>query len=273
MSTTTLIPTFTFAAQEKEGSTQLDKHHIGSVALSNKEKRELVAETASINSATTTLVASDLPFTPAKSFHINSRGIPVLRLPFPPSELITTIHNLDGSVAYTSTRERRSSGNCVLSDAGGTDIIGTTYVFGPGKDPVLTRLDLGTSDLSANTIKTLSKWTTRTQTFLLPDGRTFTWSYKRAVGFGGEGKKGTALVLTMGEKRIAVLIRDGGTRTLGSSSSSAGNGGELVIGEEVGGNDYISEEVVVSSCLLMLKKEIDRRRMVQFIAISSAVSA
>ncbi|KAF2251331.1 hypothetical protein BU26DRAFT_563272 [Trematosphaeria pertusa] len=240
--------------------------------LSEKEKQELIAaDAASITSGTTLGAASHLPFQPAKSLHINTKGIPVLRLPLPPSELTITIHNPDGTVAYQSTRERRSSGNCVLTDPDGRELIGTTYFFGPKKDPVLTRLDVG-GDGDSNTIKTVSKWTSRSQKFLLPDGRTFDWEYKKEKGFGGEGKKGTALVLTMDGKRIAALIRNEETRTPGSKGCSAGNGGELVLGDEVGGKEGVSEEVVVATCLLMLKKEIDRRRAVQFMMLAAAAS-
>ncbi|KAF1948756.1 hypothetical protein CC80DRAFT_357897, partial [Byssothecium circinans] len=236
--------------------------------LSSEEKKELIAaETASITSVTTLVDADTLPFTPTKSFHINTRGIPVLRFPLPPSELTITVQTSDGRIAYTSTREKRCSGNSTLSNAQGTAVISTTYFFGVGKDPVLKRVDVGRED--ATPIKTVSKWTSRAQTFLLPDNRTFTWSYERAVGFGGEGKKGTALVLSMDGKRIAALIRNDNTRTLGSKSCSAGNGGELVLGQEVDGNEKtsLSEPVVVASCLLMLKKEVDRRRLVQAMAI------
>lgn len=243
--------------------------------VSEKEKQELIAaETASITSGTTvgasSLGASSLSFHPTKSFHINTKGIPVLRLPLPPSELVITVHNFDGSVAYQSTRERRSSGNCVLTNSEGQQLISTTYFFGPNKDPSLKRLGFG--DGEENTIKTVSRWTSRTHKFMLHDGRTFTWEYKKEKGFGGEGKKGVALILTMDGKRIAALIRNEETRTPGSKSCSAGNGGELVLGGEVGGKDAISEEVVVATCLLMLKKEIDRRRAVQATIIASAVS-
>jgi len=238
--------------------------------LTEQEKKELmVADAESINSGTT-LGASEAAFTPAKTFHINARGIPVLRLPLAPSELITTIENTDGSVAYTSTRERQSSGNCVLTDANGRSLISTTYFFGPTKDPFLTRLD--TEAGKDNVIKTVSKWTSRSHKFLLSDGRVLEWEYKREKGFGVGDKKGAALVLTLNGKRLALLIRNDETRTLGSKSCSAGNGGQLVLDEEVGGKSGIGEELVIATCLLMLKKEIDRRRTVQFMMIAAAVS-
>lgn len=240
-------------------------------SLNDQDKKELIAADAiSITSSTTTLNNPEPSFIPVKSYHINTKGISVLRLPTPPSELVTTIENSDGSIAYRSVRERRSSGNCVLTDAEGRQSIATQYFFGPGKDPILRRLDAGEGD--DNVIKTASKWTSRAQQFLLPDGRTFTWEYKKEKGFGEKGKKGTALVLSLDGRRIAALVRNEETRTPGSKGCSAGNGGELVLGREVGGKEGISEELVVATVLLMLKKEVDRRRTVQFMMIAGAAS-
>lgn len=260
MSTTTLTP-----SQDDE------KPPVDVGLLSFQEKQDLIAaETASVLSGFT-IDAAELPFTPAKSFHISAKGIPILRLPAPPSELVTRIASSDGTTAYLSTRGKRSSGNCVLTDALGHELISTKYFFGPGKDPIIRRLDAGSGE--DNTVRTVSKWTSRTQRFLLHDGRTFEWEYKKVKDFGGQGKRNTALMLTMNGKTIAALVRNEDTRTPGSKSSSAGNGGELFLGEEVGGKEGIAEELVIATVLLMLKKEIDRRRMVQFLVIASAVSA
>ncbi|PSN72460.1 hypothetical protein BS50DRAFT_569945 [Corynespora cassiicola Philippines] len=238
--------------------------------LSEKEKQELIASDAVSVISGTTLGAADLAFQPAKSLHINTKGIPWLRFPLPPSELQTSIHNPDGSIAYNSTRSTRSSGSCVLTDADGRQLLGTTYFFGPNRDPILTRLDVGGGP--DNEIKTLSKWTSRSQVFVLPDGRTFEWEYKKEKGFGNKGDKGTALIMSMQGRRIAVLVRNDDTRTSGSKSCSAGNGGELILGETVGGMDGLSEEIVVATCLLMLKKEVDRRRFVQILIISGGAT-
>lgn len=239
--------------------------------LSDQEKKELVASDAASILSGATINASDLSFRPAKSYHISAKGIPVLRLPIPSSELVTKVNNPDGSIAYQSTRERPNSGNCVLTNAEGHQLIATQYFFGPCRDPILMRLDTGAGE--DNTVKTVSKWTSRTQKFLLHDGRTFEWGYKREKGFGGQDKKGTALVMTMNGKRIAVLVRNEKTRTPGSKSCSAGNGGELLLGEDVGGKKGIGEELVIATVLLMLKKEVDRRRTVQFMIIASAATA
>lgn len=239
--------------------------------LSDQEKKDLIlADSVSINSSTT-LAYSELSFTPTKSFRINTRGVPVLRLPLlPPSELEITVHHLNGTLAYTSTRAKRNSGNCVLTDANGKPLIATSYFFGPSRDPLLTRFD--STEGNEQEIKSISKWTSRNHTFLLPDGRTITWKYKKEKGFGAKSAKGTALVLSLGDKRVAALMRNDETRTPGSKSCSAGNGGELVLSEEANSKDGLSEELIVATCLLMLKREIDRRRVVQFMVISAAVS-
>ena len=148
-------------------------------------------------------------------------------------------------------------------------MLSTTYFFGPGKSPVLKII----GEKEAGEIKTASRWTSRTQEFVLPSGQNFQWSYERERGFGVDDKKGTALVLSVGEKRLAALIRNKETRTLGSKSCSAGNGGKLILDEGVGQESVVSEELVVATCLLMLKKELDRRRVVQFMMISTAVTA
>ncbi|KAH7088595.1 hypothetical protein FB567DRAFT_621055 [Paraphoma chrysanthemicola] len=251
-------------------TTLIEPPAIDPKVVSDQEKKEFViSDSVSINSSTT-LGLSTCSFTPTKSLHVNTRGIALLRLPFPPSELETTIHTSDGSLAYRSTRAKRHSGDCVLTDADGNSLISTAYYFGPSKDPSLRRLDL--AEDAAQSIKTVSKWTSRGHSFLLPDGRTLTWKYKREQGFGAHGAKGTALVLTLGDKRIAALIRNDETRTPGSKSCSAGHGGELALGEGVNGKDGPGEGLVVATCLLMLKKEVDRRRMVQFMIITGAIS-
>lgn len=248
----------------------MEKPPVDIDTLTVEEKKELVrADCISVLNSTT-LGAPELSFTPTKSLHINAIGIPVLSLPATPRELLTKIHNLDGSLAYTSTRAKRSSENCVLTDADGKPLIGTEYFFGPSKDPFLDRLDV--PEGSSQEIKTVSKWTSRNHKILLPNGRTCAWIYKKEKGFGTNGAKGTALIMTLGEKRIAVLVRNDKTRTPGSKSYSAGNGGELLLSEHLGSQDGINEDPVVATVLLMLMKEIDRRRTVQFIMITIAAT-
>lgn len=240
--------------------------------ITENEKKELIiSDTISVTSDTTTLRTETLPFTPAKSLHINTQGVAVLRLPLPPRELEITIHNDGGSLAYTSTRTNRNSGNCVLSDANGIQLIDTKYRFGPGKDPVITYLN--EKDGGGDSIKTTSKWTSRNHSFQLPKGRVLSWNYRKAKGYGADSAKGTALVMELNGVPIAALIRNQETRSPGSKACSAGNGGKLVLGSAVYEDEDVSEDLVVATCLLMLKKEIDRRRTVQFMMIGAAVSS
>ena len=242
--------------------------------ISEKEKEELKTSAASITSGTTAVSTVENPqFIAGKSLFISTRGIPVLRLPLPPSELEIGIYNADGSLAFQSTREKRWSGSCVLSDASRNNLVGTTYFWGPSRDPVLKLLG-PSADPNANTIKSVSKWTSRSQKFVMPDGRTFEWTYKRERLAGGN--KATLLVLYRRDgsakngKRIAQLMRDEDTRSPGSSKCSAGNGGELVLSQDAA--EAMDEAVIVATCMLMLKKEIDRRRTVQMMMISAAIS-
>jgi hypothetical protein len=199
-----------------------------------------------------------LPFVAVKSFRIKTQGISLLRPSPPPSELQTTIHNLNGSVAYRSTRTKKSSSNCILTNASGKSLISTTYHLRPSQSAVLSSVD-GVQDMTQD-IKTASTWRSRNHTFRFHDGRTFTWRYKKDIGL---GVKGTTLTL-------AALLRNEQTRTPGSKSCSAGNGGELVIGTHANGTGGLSEELIVATCLLMLKKEVHRMRTVQFMVIASA---
>jgi len=69
---------------------------------------------------------------------------------------------------------------------------------------------------------------------------------------------------------VARLIRGDETRTPGTGSWSSGNGGQL----EIFAGDIQDEEefeaMVVSTCLLMLKKEIDRKRRRQIMAMGAS---
>lgn len=236
--------------------------------LSEQEKGELiVSDTVSIASDTTAGV-TESAFTPLKSLHVHAKGIGIIsQASAPPEELITTITNPDGSLAYTSSRARRCSGSCTLSDEKGKNVVRTEYFFGPNRDPILKKL-YEENDKTYE-INTLSKWTSRNHRFLPPDGHMFEWRYKKGKGFGTNGSKGTALLLRVGEKCIAMLVRNDETRTLGTKSYSAGNGGELLLGEDADGRAGITEDLIVATCLLMLKKETDRRRTVQCMVLAA----
>lgn len=213
-------------------------------------------------------------FNRPKSLLINARGIGVFRLPLPSSELEIPIFHPDGSLAYMSTRNKRCSGDSVLCHPRLGELISTSYFFGPGRSPVIRYLQPSAA-LSSDEMKINGKWTSRAQTFVSPDGKMFEWSYTREKS--SDREKMTLLVLcekvdvsTERGMRIAKLVRSDETRPAESSRSSAGNGGELVIDQNA--CKGIDEALIVATCLVMLKKEIDRRRSLQMIALSAAVS-
>jgi hypothetical protein len=216
-------------------------------------------------------------FRPSKSLHINARGIGCVRLPLPSSELEILVHSADGSLAYVSTRNSTCSGNAILSEAStGTPLIASEYRFGPGRDPEMRILN-GDEEQS---VAVSGKWTSRQQIFTcdaIP--ATFRWRYRKEKLSEGDKKKLTVLVMEVegrkGEaaQRLAQLVRTDDTRTPGSRPSSAGNGGELMIDELAMRLMGISEQLVVASALMMLKKEIDRRRGVQFGVLAAVAGA
>lgn len=221
----------------------------------NDWKNGLKADNSSILSGTT-VGASELAFTPSKSLHVQTLGHSAERFPTP-TLLQTFICNPDGSIAYRSTRPKRTSENCILTDADDRELIGTEFASVPGRSSVMHLLDGHGS--TTGDIKSSSKVISRTQKFIFPDGREFSWEYKRGKGFGAKGKTGTALVLTLGTQRLAALFRNLDSRAPGKLCNGAGNGGELVLADIVGEQSGIAEEVVIASCLMMLKREFDCR--------------
>ncbi|KIV98727.1 uncharacterized protein PV09_09509 [Verruconis gallopava] len=282
--------------------------------VSVTDRKELLAEVRSTSSSGTDCITLATPhFTPSKTLLVNARGIRLISLPLPSRELEIPITTTDGQLVYTSRRARICSGNAVLHDANDQELLASEYLFGPGRDPKIHILG-GPADKQA-TIVTKSKWTSRQQEFVLPDGLTFTWLYKRErdaydSAVKGKEKKRTHLILVVREappvsdesagkagdkeeeegggkqqqqqkkeksgkefgRRVAELVRNDEARTPGSSSTRAGNGGELKIDSEYCDGIGLREDVIVASCLMMLKKEIDRRRAVQFAMMAGASS-
>lgn len=232
--------------------------------------------------STSSTLLEDNAFQPGSTFYIAARGIGVWRFPLPSSELEIPIYRNDGSLAYTSTREKRSSGNCVLNHPKIGDLVSTTYFFGPNCEPILNLLQApGGSDDEANAIKIKGKWTSRSTSFVMGDGRVFEWSYAHTKD--KQGKKVNLVVLrqqeqsevkSKGKKKegriLAQLVRGEETRAEGSKSCTAGNGGQLVLDQDA--TSCLDEAVIVATCLMMLKKEIDRRRFIQIMVLSGAAS-
>src|SRR5205809_7813459 len=93
-----------------------------------EEAKNFAASVSSTSIAETTADATQI--NPGRSLWINSRRIRLIRLPLPSSELEICVHHSDGSLAYVSTRERRCSGNAVLSSPKLGELWTTTYFFG-----------------------------------------------------------------------------------------------------------------------------------------------
>lgn len=257
--------------------------------LSLVDRKELLDEARSVDSSSTEITQLSTEFHPSTTLLVNTRGIRLIRLPVPSSELEIPITSPDGDVVYLSKRAKKWEGNSVLSDASGKELLASAYQFGPGREPKLHFLD---REGDERTIFTKGKWTSRAQEFVLPNGQTFTWKYIKEVetaGIDKKPKKRTFLVLEVplnndissidkGKKRkgaetrrLAQLVRGEEARTPGTRSSDAGNGGELRIDGDAVMAAGLREDVVVATCLMMLKKEGDRRRTIQFMVLMTAV--
>ncbi|KAL7902600.1 hypothetical protein HDV63DRAFT_410292 [Trichoderma sp. SZMC 28014] len=226
-----------------------------------------------------------------KAFQIEARGHPLLALPHSPRRTPIPIYNVDFStgiatdLAYQSLRPIRGSGNSNLIRAGDSEndpICRTTYRFGPGKPPKLELCGLMAYEEDFEVVN--KGFTTRAQVIRTHLG-TFQWRYagreeRKAAGADNlmvldrivkvalEGGK-------QEEKRIPVarLVRNAEVRSKETRITTAGNGGRLMMDlmewEETKGDAEQMEVLVVASCLVMLKKEVDRRRMHQAIAMTS----
>ena len=271
------------------------------------DRKELVADARSLNSSTsdTKTVVATGDFQPTRTLLIGARGIRFVRLPMPSGQLEIPILDTEGKLVYTSTRAKKSSGNALLTNANGAQLLASEYNFGPGKEPKIRVLDrnappvvdekTGMAGSTGEEIVTKGKWTSRRQDFFLPNGQgNFTWRYTRErdafnSAAKGKDKKRTHLVLEVSSpnassdakdskkkevsvKRVAELVRHDEARTPGTSSSDAGNGGQLQIDAAFCESIGLREDVIVASCLMMLKKEIDRRRVVQAMIIAGMAS-
>jgi hypothetical protein len=216
------------------------------------------------------------PFLPTSSLQIQTQGKALFRLPSPLKELTIPIFSPEtGRPVYLSVREKRSSGNCRLVDAESEDekvLASTTYHWGPGKNPVVRVGDRG----DAEEFEILGKSMLSRSVMFSCKWGTFEWRYA-----GKKERAGSVNNLLVLERigddgarvRVAQLVRSEDTRSPGSTSSSAGNGGRLemcLAGDD--GEEMVDEPTVASTCLVMLKKEVDRRRAMQAVMISVAVS-
>ena len=159
--------------------------------FSDEKVKSSAASVKSVSTADT-LVDNDTHFKHGRSLLINARGIRAIRLPIPSSELEIPIHDSNGNLVYMSTREKKCSGDAVLSSPKVGELISTSYTFGPNRNPVIKQLQF--SELKGNEIQATGKWTSRSTGFTTPDDKSFEWSYVRSPQ--PSGKKTTLLVLT-----------------------------------------------------------------------------
>ncbi|KAJ5175801.1 uncharacterized protein N7482_001678 [Penicillium canariense] len=245
-------------------------------AFTEKEARSALS--ASSTSTLCTLHDSS-PFQPNRTLLIDARGIGCFRLPLPARQTEIAIHDADGKLAYVSTRDRRWSGNSVLSNPQLGNLIRTDYFFGPNRHPTLRLLQ--TSSVLPEEIQVKGEWTSRSARFTTPSGSEFQWAYAKEKR--PDGQKVKLIILrAVGEpdcdhthppmqaRRLAQLSRCAETRTPATSRCSAGNGGTLQIDEEAVQAHGLDESIVLATCLVMLKREIDRRRMIQMMVIGGA---
>ncbi|KAJ6086289.1 hypothetical protein N7486_010570 [Penicillium sp. IBT 16267x] len=248
--------------------------------LDQKEKERSNSVSASSSTTLCTLNATidSTLFYPSRTLTVGARGISCLRLPLPPSQTEITIALADGSTGYVSTRNKRRSGNSILSHPKLGNLIRTDYFFGANRDPVLRLLQ--TSSVIPEEIRVSSKWTSRSAHFTMPNGTEYEWAYAKQKGPDGQKLKLIVLrAISMDGKgnesehrRVAQLVRSSDTRTPGTSRCTAGNGGELQIDDGALHALHLDESIIVATCLVMLKKEIDRRRMIQAAVIAGACS-
>ncbi|KJZ69440.1 hypothetical protein HIM_11169 [Hirsutella minnesotensis 3608] len=227
------------------------------------------------------------------AFQVDSLGHPCLALPFPPRPDPIPVYSVLptgelGPLAYQSLRETRRSGDCVLlraGDAGDGPVSSTAYRFGPNRPPKISLLGDVACDETLEVRGTGCH--TRAQDIRTPFGA-FQWRYasraeRKAVGASSllVLNRITTVAVAGGKheesrRPVARLVRNEALRTEGTGSSTAGNGGRLLMDlrawTDTKRESRQMEVFVIASCIAMLKKEVDRRRLHQFIIIAGAAS-
>jgi len=251
------------------------------IHLTPEEQKDLLKEAKADedDDVSDTLTAVDTginDFVPSRKLVIHSLGMPFMQFPTHSRQLEIEVKDLTtGRIAYSSRRERVRSGNAILSAPGRGALVQSLYRFGPGRNPKL--VILGTNE--EVTVK--GKWPFREQHFKLGDCEIIAWKYARELvpgspTVGRDGKKvkpRTQVICEVGDKRVAMLVRNDDSRTPGTTKRHAGNGGHLLIDEPALKASGLGEELIVATCIMMLKKEMDRRRARHMAAFSAMASA
>ena len=229
-------------------------------------------------------------FRPTKAFQIESPGHRLFALPLPPRPDPIPVFaaslntNTIGDLVYESLRQTRRSGNCTLvaaNDTTETPLCTTTYRFGCGRAP---RMQLYNADEFEVTNKGFATRAIVLRTHL----GTYEWRYANRqerkvmrahslivlervvnVALGGDKEEEQRSI-------VAMFVRNAEVRTAGSRDCTAGNGGRLLVDlsewTDAKGVDDEVEALAVASCICMMKKEVDRRRVHQAMAISAGAS-
>ncbi|KAI0137313.1 hypothetical protein BJ170DRAFT_54833 [Xylariales sp. AK1849] len=231
-------------------------------------------------------------FRPTLQLQIQTAGKPLLSFPTPVKAVPIPVFTLtpDGDLhrqLYLSVRPSRGSGSCFLvrgDDEAETPLTTTAYRFGPGKPPTVKLVSPANHEREEEFEITSIKTFSRAQGMKTGLG-TFEWRYassKERAAESGDRLLLLERVVVTGDgnprrerrAKVAQLVRNEAYRTPGTSKSTAGNGGRLTM--DLSGFDEKEREraqlLVVTTAILMLKKEVDRRRMHQTIAIGAAAS-
>lgn len=247
------------------------------------DAKEADARASFASSSTSTLCTTSQDsssFYPSRTLNVGAKGIGAFRLPLPDRQFEITISGFDGTAAYVSGRDKRWSGNSVLSAPKLGNLIRTEYFVGPNRDPVLRLLQ--TTSVIPEEIKIKSKWGSRSIQFTMPAGAEYQWSYEKEKRPDGEKLHLVTLHAienpdnkTNGQpnRRVAQLVRSAETRTPGTHKCSAGNGGELQIDDGALNALNLDESIVVATCLVVLKREVDRRRIIQMAVIAGGAGS
>ncbi|KAL4730284.1 hypothetical protein ACLX1H_002317 [Fusarium chlamydosporum] len=257
----------------------------------------------------TDLYDSNLPsnsnasgFNPTKQLQIQAPGFPLISLPLPPQPDPIYIFNVapTGNIAeaeYVSIRPARNSGSCFLAranDHAQKPLCSTTYRFGPGKPPKIRFETETTQDRQAEEIEISCKGVLTRSVVMRTHLGTFEWRYgsraERRAAQTSVGEEVDSLLILDQVMKVAVaggkqeerrrkvgqFVRSSRLRTPGSKRSTAGNGGRLMLDlrEWTDRKDerVEMEILAVASCVSMMKKEVDRRRMHQTMAIAGGAS-
>ncbi|KAK2600106.1 hypothetical protein QQS21_005192 [Conoideocrella luteorostrata] len=249
---------------------------------------------SSCSTATTSAAIATTGLTPTHAYQIETAGHPLIALPFAPRADPIGIFNVLptgdlGPLVFQSLRQSRSCGNSVLiradDDFAEQPLCATTYRFGPGRPP---RMQLLNEVAYDEEFEVTSKAVHRRAQNIRTHLGTFQWRYASKQERKAAGANSllvldriTTVALAGGKqeerrRRVAQLVRSEELRTKGTRGSTAGNGGRLVVDlrewADRKGEVRQMEVLVVSSCVVMLKKEIDRRRAVQFMVLAGGAS-